>query len=332
MIVVIDTNIWKSNLYLQSPASAALKLFLVKKAARVGLPEVIKLEVQQHLRSDLVKARDSVRDGHRRLLAVFGRLREVVLPSDAEIEQIADSFFDRFGLNFIEAPFTYESAKGAFMRIIKKVPPCEKSQQFKDAVIWEDCKVFARTEDVVVLTDDREFCEKEDQKLGLSEELSAELVGLAHSIRLVCSLSELLQELSEQVDLDRDRFVSAIEAALKRDMEEALLRDQLSVRSRTLTYEAFATERPGVLFLNFILTSACEGQVPGAVSDASLIVDGDCFYDITSCEYSAVRGHGLQVRFTDAAGQSVDKKNVYARGDIFLGHRETVHTARHKLQ
>ncbi len=135
----------------------------------MGLPEVIRLEVQEHLRSDLMKARDSVRDGHRRLLAVFGRLKEVVLPSDADIDNIVDTFFDRFALNCLDVPFTFESAKLAFMRTIKKLPPCEKSEQFKDAVIWEDCRELAKMDDVVLLTDDRAFFEKEDLKSGLSE-------------------------------------------------------------------------------------------------------------------------------------------------------------------
>ena len=52
MIVVFDTNIWKADLYLRSPAAAAVKLFLHMHAAKVGLPEVIRLEVERHLRQD----------------------------------------------------------------------------------------------------------------------------------------------------------------------------------------------------------------------------------------------------------------------------------------
>jgi hypothetical protein len=37
MIVVFDTNIWKSNLFLQSPAAAAVRYYLKTTGARVGL-------------------------------------------------------------------------------------------------------------------------------------------------------------------------------------------------------------------------------------------------------------------------------------------------------
>jgi hypothetical protein len=50
MIVVFDTNIWKSELFLQSPAAAAVRFFLRERNARVGLPEVVRMEVQEHLR------------------------------------------------------------------------------------------------------------------------------------------------------------------------------------------------------------------------------------------------------------------------------------------
>src|SRR4051812_47024217 len=50
MIVVLDTNIWRSSLYLKAGAAAAMRFYLRQKGAKVGLPEVIRLEVERHLR------------------------------------------------------------------------------------------------------------------------------------------------------------------------------------------------------------------------------------------------------------------------------------------
>jgi predicted nucleic acid-binding protein len=43
MIVVLDTNIWRSSLYLKAGAAAAMRFYLHQKGAKVGLPEVIRL-------------------------------------------------------------------------------------------------------------------------------------------------------------------------------------------------------------------------------------------------------------------------------------------------
>jgi hypothetical protein len=47
MIVVLDTNILEiQNLSLQSPISTATRFFLRQKKARLGLPEVIRMEAR----------------------------------------------------------------------------------------------------------------------------------------------------------------------------------------------------------------------------------------------------------------------------------------------
>ncbi len=157
MIVVFDTNIWKANLYLRSEASAAVKLFLNIKSAKVALPEVVKLEVEHHLRKDLKHSRDSIVNEYGVLLAIFGRLPEVKLPSDKKIEERIASYFNESGFNIEEIPFSYEAARSSFLRTIDKTRPSHNKQQFKDGVLWEDCKALANSDDVILVTMDRAF-------------------------------------------------------------------------------------------------------------------------------------------------------------------------------
>lgn len=80
MIVIFDTNIWKSNLDLRSPASAAVRAYLKLHDATVCMPEMVELEIKHHLSSDLRRFRNRAKDGHDRLLAFFGKLSELKLP------------------------------------------------------------------------------------------------------------------------------------------------------------------------------------------------------------------------------------------------------------
>src|SRR5689334_14662036 len=105
MIVVFDTNIWKTNLYLRSSAAAAVKLFLHMHTAKVGLPEVIRLEVEWHLRKDIQDMRDQISQNYNRLLGLFGRLPEVVLPTDDEIEAVIANVFSQAGFEVLDVPF-----------------------------------------------------------------------------------------------------------------------------------------------------------------------------------------------------------------------------------
>jgi hypothetical protein len=58
MIVVLDTSIWKNELYLTG-ASAAFKLYLRRSGAIIAMSEVIRLENRNPLRADLIKGRES---------------------------------------------------------------------------------------------------------------------------------------------------------------------------------------------------------------------------------------------------------------------------------
>jgi predicted nucleic acid-binding protein len=53
MIIVIDTNIWLAELGLNSHAGTALRFFMRQQKARLAVPEVVRLEVQRHIRADL---------------------------------------------------------------------------------------------------------------------------------------------------------------------------------------------------------------------------------------------------------------------------------------
>jgi hypothetical protein len=67
-------------------------------------------------------------------LRLFGSLREVVLPSEGDIDDLTSKLFDSFGVEVVNVPFSLESARASFLRTIHKIPPSDTSQQFKD--IW----------------------------------------------------------------------------------------------------------------------------------------------------------------------------------------------------
>ena len=51
MYVIFDSNIWISELGLNSARGAAVRFFLKSNGATVVVPEVVKLETEKHLKA-----------------------------------------------------------------------------------------------------------------------------------------------------------------------------------------------------------------------------------------------------------------------------------------
>jgi predicted nucleic acid-binding protein len=95
MIVVFDSNVWLAELGLRSGAAAAAKFFLNHNGARLALPEVVRLEVQNNLQARLTEHIENIQNNYRQLLTAFGKLREVVLPTSADVQRKFKSYSTR---------------------------------------------------------------------------------------------------------------------------------------------------------------------------------------------------------------------------------------------
>jgi len=139
MYVVFDSNIWISELGLNSAKGAAIRFFVKNRGATVVVPEVVKLETERHLKAELTRYVGELEKNYRQLLAVFGKLKELVLPDAQAIEEMVAAVFGKCQVELLETPLTIESARSSFLRAVDKVPPSDKDQQFKDGVIWSEC-------------------------------------------------------------------------------------------------------------------------------------------------------------------------------------------------
>ncbi len=81
MYVVLDSNIWFSELGLTTAKGAAARFFMKQQRATLAIPEVVRKEVEINLMRSLSKHCDDIAKKHRQLLSIFGTLKEVVLPS-----------------------------------------------------------------------------------------------------------------------------------------------------------------------------------------------------------------------------------------------------------
>ena len=333
MIVVFDSNIWIKHLYLRAPAGAATRFFIKEKKARVALPEVVRLEVEHHLRDDLREYISKIKDNHKRLLAIFGTLKQIVLPCEHDVEQKVSEAFASLGVNIIEVPFCLESARDSFLRTVTKKPPSHRTQQFKDGVLWADCVSLLKNDDVVLVTEDKDFYQGNDYSKGLADTLHREIASFDRNLTLFARLPQLLEEIQCDVTIDHDGLAAAFLEKSHKSTQGLLQRFGFQLAERTgLLADLFVTEKPEVLFLEFKITFRCIDISGAERGDGSLDLRGDGFYNSATRIFSGLGELGEELHFPGVDGSEQVVRNVVVRvGGIVLGHSNVSHTIRKKL-
>jgi hypothetical protein len=332
MIVVFDTNIWLSHLGMRSPAASAIRFFLKQNDYRLALPEVIRLEVEANLQDKLLKFIEGIKDSHEQLLTVFGSLREVVLPSQADVQELISQLFGSIGVKLIEIPFSLESALSSFLKTIHKVQPSNNNQQFKDGVLWADCIALLDTDEVTLVTADQAFYSGHKFENGLAKNLQYEADQCTHKIRLIPNLAMLMESLPKLIVFDEESLVQVL--LQKADTTiTAMFTGNAYELGDTVEVErsVFATEDPSVLFFECSVSIACEDLLD-AQSPAILRLEADGLYKPENSTFSDVGMLEASFKFLGPDGVQVERKGAFLRAEgAVLGHRTVRSKIRQRL-
>ena len=333
MIVIFDTNVWVSDLALTSNVGSAVRFFLRDQNARIGLPEVVRLETEYHLRTKINEHIETIRGSHRQLLSVFGKLKEVVLPAQVEVEALVEGIFDTLGVSIEEIPFELGSARASLIRAVTKLPPSDRNQQFKDGVLWEDClKILAR-DSVFLVTADKTFYKGRDPKLGLANELHSDLEGRPNELRIFPSLADLLSEIDTGVRIDQDELTQAYLATQGERIQNMAEKHGFALEGDpSAEMDVFVTENPELLFTTFAITFPCSDESGEGREGAQIRVEGEGSYNASEKRFVelASRGEKLSYRSEDGTERKVENVVLLA-GSVVMGHRTVEHSVRHKL-
>jgi hypothetical protein len=332
MYIIFDSNIWISELGLNTTLGAAVRFFVKSKQATVVLPEVIRLETERNLKAALTKYISDLEKNHRQLLTIFGKLKEMVLPDKAAINEKVASIFGACQLELLEIPMSLKSARSSFIKTIDKVPPSgEKDQQFKDGVIWADILVLLEKDDVNFVTEDKAFYKNREYKNGLADNLRFEAKEAAHKICLFNSLSKFLQEIQTEIKLDEDTLVKQYWDSNKKNIEGILEQNSFSTTGPpTISAELYVTEDANRLYVEFAMIFTCEDLL-AAGREGILKLKGDCTFLTQEKAFSSFRSRGEEITFkTDEGEQKSQSAYLYA-DCLVLGHKTVDHTVKYKI-
>ena len=334
MLVVLDTNIWMQNLYLRSPTGTAVRFFLSQSDTRLALPEVVRLEVQENLRRDLQSFINKIKDSHTRLLAIFGELKEVVLPTAEQISEKVSNIFSELGIDLVEQPFCLESARHSFMQTIRKSPPSDRGQQFKDGVLWADCLALLKEDDVTLVSDDKAFYEGHDHSKGLSQSLASECSISSSKLTLLKSLTDVLNDLKRDIVVDKEVLArSYMNGAEGRSAAEMVSRNGFKVSEFSEADVAlFATERIHQLAVEYEIKFSCVDTTDLSRENATLRIKGDGYYNPSDRKFDNLSPLETEIVFRDEHGVLQQRAGAYIRaGSMTIGHANVNYSVRHAL-
>ncbi len=333
MYIVLDSNIWLSELGLTTSKGAATRFYIKKKQAKLALPEVIKEEVERNLYNNLTSYSNKIKENHRQLLSVFGQLKDVVLPSENEIAAKADSLFEEVKIDLHHIPFTLESAKSSLKKINDKEPPSDKNQQFKDGVIWADCMVLLAEKDVFLVTEDKAFFQEKKYGNGLAKNLEEEAKIFNNNFKIYSSLTNLLEEIKINITINKDELVSEYTKTIQEPVNSMLERTGFSISSGgTADISSFITEDPNKLYIEFNINFDCIDERNEGRTDGKLLAKGDGYYDPDKEKFLELKNRGEELCFNKANEERKNIRNIYGEFGGVIGHRSVEHTIRYPIK
>lgn len=333
MYIVLDSNIWLSELGLNTSRGAATRFFIKQKQAKLALPEVIKEEVERNLYNSLYEYSKDIQKNHRQLLTVFGQLKEVVLPSEEDIDIKSKGLFNEVKVPLQQIPFTLESSRSSLSKINNKQPPSDKNQQFKDGVIWADCLNLLNQDDVFLVTGDKAFFKDRIYKNGLAINLAEEASQYNNNLTIYSSLTDLLEEIRTDIIIENSYLVSEFTETIKESMNSMLERNGFHISSEAaVNILPFVTEDPEKLYIEFTIEFGCSDSRDEGRIDATLKLKGDGYYISDKNEFHELRNKGEELTFNDDSEERKQINQVIAVGCAVMGHRNVEHSVRYKVE
>jgi hypothetical protein len=256
-----------------------------------------------------------------------------LLPDPSAIEAKVKDIFGSLGVEVLDVPFSLSSARSSFLKTIDKVPPSDKSQQFKDGVLWADCVNLLDRDDVCLVTGDKAFFQDREYTKGLSRTLAAESDPAKHRLSLLSSLTELVRDLRVDVAIEEDLLVQSHLAKNLQAIDGMLTRNGFVLGERLcFSKTLYSTEDPSALYVEFSMAFEAKEIVGDGRGDGVLTLVGDGTYDTNRHTFANLRDLGDTLRFQQGDGTQSEVRNASAFVEgLVIGHRDVSHTVRYKL-
>lgn len=336
--VVLDTNIWRSELMLRTPIGAAM-LFAVKQiGAAIGLPEIVEKEITKVIAKTGSDAAAKISEHLRTIEALVGSRPNIELPTQGSFAASVQNRFAELEGLLLRMPFTLNHATSALDRVIQELPPNGPNhEEFKDSAIWEVVLDIARFRLVHSVTNDKGFFKDREPRNGPADNIAADIKREGGGIFVYNSLRSCLSILQKETPpVLAEPLAEAIETLIRPELVAIVSQRDFELGRMThYSVEPFLTERIGVLALDFRLTHELDDRSPDASTtrkEATVVTTGSCTFNTVNGTISDIRKGSEVFSWRDESGAAHQNINHYAYANIVLGRRTIPYSLRTPLR
>lgn len=296
--VVIDTNIWRSELLLKTPVGVSFVYTLGRQHGFIGLPEVVEGELTRQIVQAGHEAAETLEKSSRIISTLTDSLFPASIPADAALEKKVLDRLRELEPILVRVPFTLEHARGALEMVNAKVAPNgEKNQQFKDSAIWQAVLALSSDYCVRLVTNDRAFLDnRNDPSMGLAKNLQEDCSKRGVRVGIYCDLAVCVKEIRRDAPtVDHSLLCSLVLPSVETPLRMEAARNKVLIGDILNTdITAFRIAKGDRLAVDYKITAQCEQDSSisrGNRTNIRAIIHGSCYYDPA---ISSLSDHFLQ--------------------------------------
>jgi hypothetical protein len=237
----------------------------------------------------------------------------------AEIRSKAQNIISELDVPTRHIPFTIAAAEASLNKVMWKMPPSDRSQQFKDGVIWADCITLAQEADVYLIGDDKAFFAGHDYKGGLAGNLLTEAKNCPHRVTLFRSLVDLLPEIKSPIEVDDASIAGKIVSNQVFTTNSVEMPGFALEKPPIIRKKMHHTEAAHSIFVEFEADFRCTDTTMQGRQDGRLTCEGECFYDQVKREAINLFLKRVTFNYLSEAGEVVSQGVAVAGSVINVG-------------
>lgn len=325
--VVLDTNIWRSELLLRTPLGAALLFAVHQSKAQIGLPEVVEKEVFRQIVKLGGEASESIKKHLRIIEVLIGFRPDYTPPDESKFTEAVKNRLDEIKHIVNRVPLTLDHARLAMEMVIAGLPPSSNNnEEFRDSLVWQAVIELSKTQFVHFVTSDKGFFRERDVKLGLAINIREDIRANNNNIYVHADLRSCVSTLQKNVSGPNKNIIAReISTLLATELEKSVQAEECKLEGlEEHEVKFYLTESSNLLAVDFALTYNLESVAideDANRTECRLRVSGSGFYNVGTNSISDVRIGIEEFSWLDENKEYHKGSKVYATGGAVLGTR-----------
>ncbi|MBL9025017.1 MAG: hypothetical protein JNL21_22665 [Myxococcales bacterium] len=251
MNVLVDTNIWLKERLLRSHLGAAFVFALRQAGARLIYPQSLHEEIEARLAKDVQKTLSELEAHRRFLLTVTGELSGFVMPKVDAAAALRRRVAELAPIMH-QVHHSAAELERALVRVTQHVAPAHRTEEFRDALLWEVALRVAGGPSLLLVTADAAFYVEGKSDGVLHQDLRADASACGVNVRAVRSIEDAPKLLGRSASFPAKRLEEALIAGFAPRIVDAVANWSVAPPNDWIVHvDAFLTEQLGRLALSF---------------------------------------------------------------------------------